>query len=216
MHALAQAVHAAIQGDDLVLLDVAADAYFCLPGGALGLDLDPLRGTLTSEDPDVVGILSAVGLLSPTHSAPSRLRRAPPPLPTGSALSVLTPPPAWFDAATALRGVVDVALHYRGRSFSDVLRAASQTPRAGSGRTGDLLELVGRFHAWAPYAPVSAKCLLRSFMLLRLLRRAGHDVQWVFGVATWPFRAHCWLQVGDVVLDDSVESLAAYQPILVV
>lgn len=79
-----------------------------------------------------------------------------------------------------------------------------------------MLEVIASFHRWAPFAPAPGKCLLRSFMLLRLLRRHGHDARWVFGVRTWPFRAHCWLQAGDVVLDDDVEALVALTPILVV
>jgi hypothetical protein len=78
------------------------------------------------------------------------------------------------------------------------------------------LEVVARFRRWAPFAPVSGKCLLRSFMLLRLLRRRGFDAHWVFGVSTWPFTAHCWLQVGDIVLDDSHERLLPYRIIHVI
>jgi hypothetical protein len=37
----------------------------------------------------------------------------------------------------------------------------------------------------------------------------------VFGVRTWPFHAHCWLQCDDVVLDDQADRVAAYAPILV-
>ena len=48
------------------------------------------------------------------------------------------------------------------------------------------------------------------------LRRHGHDARWVFGVRTWPFRAHCWLQRGEVVLDDDLETLVPLTPILVI
>jgi hypothetical protein len=36
----------------------------------------------------------------------------------------------------------------------------------------------------------------------------------VFGVRTWPFHAHCWLQVEDVVLDDHHERIGAYTPLM--
>ncbi|WP_374571406.1 lasso peptide biosynthesis B2 protein [Phenylobacterium sp. J426] len=65
-------------------------------------------------------------------------------------------------------------------------------------------------------APLPAKCLVRSFALLCFLRRCGHDAAWCFGVSTWPFAAHCWLQVGEVALDDHPDQLAAYTPIHVV
>ena len=55
-----------------------------------------------------------------------------------------------------------------------------------------------------------------SCVLLRFLQRSGLDARWVFVVRTWPFAAHCWLQLEDTVLDDMVERLAAYEPILAV
>jgi hypothetical protein len=79
-----------------------------------------------------------------------------------------------------------------------------------------MVALVAAFHRWACWTPAPAKCLIRSFMLLRLLRRHGFDARWVFAVRTWPFEAHCWLQAGPVVLDDAVERLTAYHPILAV
>ena len=48
-----------------------------------------------------------------------------------------------------------------------------------------------------------------------MLRRAGQNAAWVFGVRTWPFSAHCWLQIGDAVLDDDPERVSRYTPIMV-
>jgi hypothetical protein len=31
-----------------------------------------------------------------------------------------------------------------------------------------------------------------------------------------PFGAHCWLQEGDLILNDSVERVGAYTPIMIV
>lgn len=120
------------------------------------------------------------------------------------------------DAREAVVALVDVARCYRGRTFSQIVQAASR-PRTSAPRITPALETaVTRFHGWAPYAPVSGKCLLRSFMLLRTLRRQGLDALWVFGVRTWPFHAHCWLQCEDTVLDDPAERIWAYTPIMVV
>lgn len=57
---------------------------------------------------------------------------------------------------------------------------------------------------------------MRSYLQLQYLHRLGLDADWVIGVRTWPFMAHCWLQVGAVALDDDVERLIPYTPILVV
>ena len=139
-------------------------------------------------------------------------------MPTRSLLSVRTPPPRWRDAGSAIASLADLLATYRGRSLVSILERVSgarEQPTATQPATA-LEEVVQRFHRWIPYAPVSGKCLLRSYMLHRFLRRAGHDARWVFGVATWPFTAHCWLQIDDVVLDDAADRIAHFHPILVV
>jgi hypothetical protein len=211
-------VHAVRIGEDLVFLEAGADAYFCLPGGAKDITLSPGGRALAATDPELAADLAAAGLLQPLGSDPITASRGPTALPCASAITEATPPPSWRDGLEAFRAILDLALHYRGRSFAEILAALGPpAPSTSDLAPGpELLALVHRFHRWAPYAPVSAKCLLRSFMLLRLLRRHGHDARWVFGVTTWPFEAHCWLQCGDVVLDDHFERLWRYQPILAV
>ena len=68
----------------------------------------------------------------------------------------------------------------------------------------------------APWLPMDGVCLFRSGMLLAFLRALGPRPTWVFGVRTWPFQAHCWLQVEDIALDDEAERLCAYAPVLAV
>lgn len=36
---------------------------------------------------------------------------------------------------------------------------------------------------------------------------------WVFGVRTWPFAAHCWIQIGDLVVGDVLDRVRGYTPI---
>ena len=43
----------------------------------------------------------------------------------------------------------------------------------------------------------------------------GGGADWVFAVKGAPFAAHCWIQLGDIVLNDSVENVRAYTPIMV-
>jgi len=39
---------------------------------------------------------------------------------------------------------------------------------------------------------------------------------WVFGVQAQPFGAHCWLQEGDKLLNESVEYAGQFTPIMAV
>ena len=67
-----------------------------------------------------------------------------------------------------------------------------------------------------PWLPFQGQCLHRAFMLRRLLARRGLSVHWVFGVRTWPFMAHCWLQAGDTLVADDLDRVLGFTPILVV
>jgi hypothetical protein len=130
-----------------------------------------------------------------------------------------TGPASRGDAWNLLQASWDAALIYPHRSFADLVAfGAARGPAASPDNepTPEMSRLVAGFHRWAYWTPAPAKCLIRSFMLLRLLRRRGLDARWVFAVRTWPFEAHCWLQAGATVLDDARDRLVAYHPILAV
>ena len=59
------------------------------------------------------------------------------------------------------------------------------------------------------------RCLPRSFALTHALREAGNEVALVIGVALHPFAAHAWVQDGDRVLNDTLDHVALFKPILV-
>jgi len=61
-----------------------------------------------------------------------------------------------------------------------------------------------------------AACLLDSLTLLHFLSIEGIHPDWVFGVKTEPFDAHCWVQYGEVLLNDIPDRVRQYSPILVV
>lgn len=59
------------------------------------------------------------------------------------------------------------------------------------------------------------RCLHDSLSLLGFLAAEGWRPHWVIGVTTQPFRAHAWVQAGDLVLSDLHENVRRYTPILV-
>lgn len=209
-------VHGVAIDDDAVFLDVAGDRYVAVPGAAARLVLDPVRRVLGVADPDFAAELCAAGLAG--GSCGTRHLAAPVATATASALPEAVPQPAWRDAPAAASAMADLARAYWRRPLLRLTQEAARgaTPAGAEPPTPALLATVADYHRWAPFAPAPGKCLLRSFLLLRLLRRRGHDARWVFGVRTWPFRAHCWLQRGTVVLDDDLETLVPLTPILVV
>jgi Transglutaminase-like superfamily len=59
-------------------------------------------------------------------------------------------------------------------------------------------------------------CLLDSVTLTHFLARYGVFPTWVFGVRSDPFYAHCWIQLGDHVFNDTPDFIKGFSPILVV
>jgi hypothetical protein len=59
-------------------------------------------------------------------------------------------------------------------------------------------------------------CLLESIVLLELFARYDLFPTWVFGVHVRPFAAHCWLQYEDLVLNDTIDNVTRYTPIMTV
>jgi hypothetical protein len=58
-------------------------------------------------------------------------------------------------------------------------------------------------------------CLFDSLALAEFLARAGLFPNWIFGVTTEPFAAHCWLQHQNVVINDTPSYVCRYTPIMV-
>jgi hypothetical protein len=206
-------VRLAVLGDDLVLMDVSADTYSCLPGGRPLFRPSVDRRSLSPPDAAGLFLLRDAGLLTVRRDTPRAAllpdlpgATAPPALEQLSLRSLLRISLCLWDVLTA----------YRGRTFSQILgHVAPNTPRQPA-PPEMVLRLAAQFSRVLPWLPLPQKCLVRSFALLRFLRRSGVGATWVFGVRTWPFAAHCWVQLGDVALDDTPDRLAAYEPILAI
>jgi hypothetical protein len=74
--------------------------------------------------------------------------------------------------------------------------------------------VVKQFELLRPYFPRAYLCLFDSLALLEMLALEGIHPQWVFGVRAEPFAAHCWLQMGNVVINDAMDKIVEYKPIM--
>ena len=75
--------------------------------------------------------------------------------------------------------------------------------------------LIDIFNFLAPFFYTQKdRCFLNSLVLARFIRMYGLDASWVFGVTMNPFRAHCWVQAGDILLNESLYRTQFYTPIL--
>ncbi|HEY0310958.1 MAG TPA: lasso peptide biosynthesis B2 protein [Allosphingosinicella sp.] len=95
------------------------------------------------------------------------------------------------------------------------LRLAPAAKRACRCDDARLSQLAQRFDVMRPYLPGTSRCLPRSMLLLEFLRLKGEEAAWVFGVRTHPFSAHCWVQCGETVLNDTIDHVRWFTPIAV-
>jgi hypothetical protein len=73
--------------------------------------------------------------------------------------------------------------------------------------------LAARFERMSFYLPFRPSCLLHAYALARYLARHGHVADWIIGVRLFPFRAHCWLAAGDMLLAERAHLIEDYTPI---
>lgn len=207
-------IHMAVVGTDVVLLDTQQDTYFCLVGAAEFLRLGS-DGEVETATANARSALEDAGLISPV---PRPSRRRIPDLPSRSGSLVLATAPTHGERLRFFKAASGVLQRYRGSPFATLIsdHPHYDVERVGSGPSGAMIRHAALFARWLPWVPYQETCLYRAFLLRRFLASAGLHADWVFGVATWPFSAHCWLQAGNLVLDDDVDRVRSYSPIMVV
>lgn len=203
---LASTVYAVKANEDLILLDLENDDYLLIAEcPAAWVNGEVLHGPM-----DLLLDLAANELLQSGDSASGRPK--PPVLPSRGLPEVAAQRPTLQDIATFALIWAEAARR------KPTLKALSKAVRDRHGRRGDLASVSARvevFRQLLPWAPSVGACLFQAELLLRFLNAAGLDADWVFGVRTWPFLAHCWLQIDDHCVSQNPETLTIYRPIMV-
>lgn len=209
---LAPHIHLARCHDDLVVLDVEADDYALLADAGPLVRFGPRPGEILADE-EVLSDLRALGLLA--GAAPDAPRIPLPGL-TGEIAFASGPFPLPCLARAALDSLVSTAA-FAKTPFAALVETASRRRATGAPRADEeIARAVGAFQAVHPWIPFEGDCLQRGYRLHHHLRRSGVPARWVFGVRTWPFLAHCWVQVGDRVVGDTRERVASFTPIMAV
>ena len=205
----------AVCGRDLVVLNAEDGDYALLAGAGDGVVIGP-DGVLQIEDHDLAVALVENGLVGerPSSSPVGR----PPALPVRSAFDQPQQRTGARHLAAMVLAGIETPLIYPGQPFPSLLDRARQGRRGVDPDRcdGALMAAAAAFDLASPWIPLRGECLLRSFVLLRVLLRQGYAPRWVFGVRTWPFAAHCWLQAGEVALTDFADTLQPFTPIMAV
>jgi Transglutaminase-like superfamily len=233
---LSRHAFACMAGRYYVFLDLLRDLYFSVPRE----DLDELAPwihgvSLASRTalPTGTRLSAAATALAAELVAAGVLKEGPP---EEGFLARLAPTPL-SDLASA-RGSLDPAGRRR-RLFMDVaasmayarwaLRSTAMysivetigerkraPPAAGTKEWRRAAELTQVFLHYRPLFPWDYRCLFDSLALIRFLSRFNLYADWVFGVQDDPFSAHCWVQAGAQVLNDDLEHVRSYTPIMTI
>ncbi|MBB5745715.1 lasso peptide biosynthesis B2 protein [Brevundimonas variabilis] len=206
-------VHLAWCDDDIVILNVQADEYACVVDGGKMIRPGHSPGTVRVSDVLFAEEMLKAGLLCP-HATNGR--RSVPKMPPERALEASRSPrrrDLFGAAATGFRS----KRQFVRSSMADLVSIPNLlTAQRGCAPLDRAGEMLAAFQAVQPWLPDTGECLQRAFMLRSYLHASDITTDWVFGVRTWPFLAHCWIQIDDRVVGDTVERVSGFTPILVV
>jgi len=207
-----------IHGQRAIFLDVRSSRYFALPDEANKAFIAIASG----ETPSAPGARALAALklssVSSASTAPIDTRSVPRPQtqlqgdagPVSSTLRRRA-------IVAQLRSLVrlsccslDQILHRLGRRRALLL----QSDRARSRGTDLALQVASAFLSTRHVRPRSSHCLTSSLAFLDLALQLGLDAELVFGVQSAPFAAHCWVQRGTELLNDDLEYVSTFTPIL--
>lgn len=213
-YGLCHGVSFCFAGDRAIVLDLKRDRYFgltsaqaraLLSGDGADPSLEPLvRQNILQE------VVAADSAPRPCAATPARRRLSQNSQPSQRGADWLGVALAVCSAQLELKGLgLQRALARLASRKADLLNSAgAQDPDA-------MMTLARRFNAARPLAPLASVCLLDSLALSTYLAKRGFIADLIFGVDAPPFSAHAWVQCGDVVLNDDVDRVAIYTPILV-
>ena len=237
-YSLADHVHVCVNDEHVVLLDLKRDRYWALeaastaplsglvPGWPVKALDAPLAGSSDPEQAEQIaaGLLEQ-GILTDQSVGgkdATPVRIATPVRELLSADGYRSAHGGAGSASALLAAALSAKLALRFSPFESVVQRFIRRKRTAGGRARhpdmervrERVEVFFRLRVF--FFSTRSECLFDSLTLLNFLARYGITADWVFGVQARPFAAHCWVQLDDVVLNDTVEHVSGYTPIMAV
>jgi hypothetical protein len=242
---LARHVYVCLHGEHAILLDIRRDQYLALDAATSDHLTEMVTGwpARPTQPPDqlsskgagsiedaVEGLLQrGVLTLDPRQGKSAIPVNAPQPrealFSTAELPEDTTPAPLFVQTARTAALLIASGTAALWLRFSPIHRTIGRVARAGRLATmkrrpfdeGTARQGVSLFYQLRPFLfSAHGACLFDSLALTLFLRRLGVFPRWIFGVRTGPFAAHCWLQHEHTVLNDSVDNVRSYTPIMLV
>jgi hypothetical protein len=205
-------------GGRLVFLDVRRNRYFALPEVCEHAFRRFAAGdALDDRDRIALETIAGNGLLEPCEECGRPSGCSPGLPPTASLLDEKTRPrPAALIGALARLALASVAL--KARPLSNALQSFERRKAAAEPTPGDaatsLVEVAAAFRLCRLIASPLDRCLPRSLAAAHRLLDRGVPAELVIGVRLRPFAAHCWVRHGPVLVNESLDQVRNFTPIL--
>jgi hypothetical protein len=203
----------------IVILDLTVQRYYCLPA-ALEEDFrNVAAGQLVPKDQ----YQRLLALLPPPSVQLADLDRVRPVSRGNRPLSDIEKLPAAeghaFDLASAIFAQFKASMELRYVAFSRIVHRICDRQKsiaAIPARRRDYQMAIATFISARRILKSNDRCLMHSIAMVDFLASRGIPSTLVVGVRMSPWGAHAWVQDGDMVLNDSVDRVAAYTPILTI
>ena len=202
-----------------VFLDIPADRYVCL-GGLAGRALSTIASAvdLTLPEQEALQPLLKAGFLR--TDAPETAVCHPPSISFRSSL------PGVMSAPFIPHEMLAVAYHMARQqhaaktcSLHDMIDGFATRKSLCRAQKDDehhrAIRIATAFDRMSLLLGAYDRCLARSFALARYLTARNVACDLVFGVSMDPFAAHCWVQHDGVILNDHLDHVRTFTPILV-
>lgn len=210
----APGISACRPAERLILLDLQRDRYFALTDESDAALSRLIADGVEDGDLPILAGLTNQGLLV---SAPAGRRPflCPPARAARAKLVLAAVRPAHWHSVRATLAVIGARRALKAKGLAAMVAdLGARRPAADSGATQALHDIVAAFRGARGVISPLDQCLPRSLALARLLFSAGLRPEFMIGVAVQPFRAHCWVQYGDQLLVDDLDTVRQFTPIL--
>lgn len=217
---LAQGVSFVRLGERVIFLDLRSDRYFGLSSRCEEAFLRLVDERRPGDgDPAILDGLVRDGILEQVSGQGSLLPFKPAFHPATSLLDAERLPVGAWRQARAAWALKRSQHELKTRPLSDLvneLSACRLEHDVGTNISEDARRICWAFEAAGLLVTPLRNCLSRSLALAGTLRGRGHGCELVIGVAINPFQAHAWVQARDTLLNDRLERVRQFTPILAV
>ncbi|HEV8406738.1 MAG TPA: lasso peptide biosynthesis B2 protein [Sphingomicrobium sp.] len=195
-----------------VFMDAAGDSYFRLEHEEECAFLAALKKEEGRGGSFVHGLVRG--------PAPGEWEIEPLPLPTPPKRALPGPRgpgnPNILQMAAVAKLLLLVGRALERQSIGDILENVVPVNSNKPGAARDPIARAIAFRNARRLLPLRGNCLSDSLALMRWLAAAGDRAILVFGVKLDPFAAHCWVQSGEIALNDHPERIERFTPVRII